>query len=98
MPRLFVAKIVHAMQRGKALRTSIRSVKGTPNKATFVKALVSANIAARAKAGEKKFAKEVLEKVRDGENVLCVDKCLTGHLLALRGQAVRVIAINDTTF
>ena len=29
-------------------------------------------------------------------NVLYVDKCLLGHLLALRGQAVRVIAISDT--
>ena len=61
----------------------MRSVKGTPNKATSAKALVAANIAAKAKAGETKLAKEVLEEIRDGKNVLYVDKCLLGHLLAL---------------
>ena len=40
----------------------MRSVKGPPHKATFAKALVAANIAAKAKAG-----KEVLEEIRDGK-------------------------------
>ena len=69
-------------------------MKGTPNKATFAKALVAGNIAAKAKAGDKKRAREILEKIRDGRNALYVDKCLLVHLLARSGQAVR--AINDT--
>ncbi len=72
----------------------MRSVKGMPNKATSAKALIAANIAAKAKAGDKKLAWEILEKIRDGRNALYVDKCLLVHLLARSGQDVR--AINDT--
>ena len=58
----------------------------------FAKALVATNIAAKAK-GRRRRSSPRKSRIRDGKNVLYVDKCLLGHLLALCGRAVRVIAM-----